>query len=481
MAQAGTVVSIVLCLVSTSALPAGPRVPPDMVILAAQPSVYTVLVRGDFELTLPANVSLAGPVLELDLAADKEAGRAPKELGELELRWAKLAENPGRYLIIDEGTRTEPCTDRVFSYGTAFAVSREGILLSAAHVFQDPARQACDGIRLDTQLLDQHVFPVADMLVRELGGVPGERIGPQVLDALLNWCSQHMTVTGKFRSAQLVLKFDQPSSVLGKNWFAAPQPITVPLEVVAMGEPAPGKDVAVLRAVMDPGQREKLKAAGARDDEISGIMEATQCDKLICLPLGDSTDLLPGANVQAMGFPDTAFVGEWMKPAAAYRVSARGGQIGQTKPVRGGYDMIEMTAGIDHGDSGGPVLDADGRVIGINVGGGGNNAATLAVPINVAKEFLAKGGITPDTGKLTKRWEEAIRAFAAGDFTAAQDLLTLIERNQGGDMVLMALQNPLDPQPVKPALGRNENLLVTPNFVNPYVLELKHRIAAGKR
>lgn len=163
-----------------------------------------------------------------------------------------------------------------------------------------------------------------------------------------------------------------------------------------------------------------------------------------------------------------------MTAAAQFRVSARDGKISQTKPVKGGYDMLEMTAGIDHGDSGGPVLNREGKVIGINVGGG-EGKTTLAVPINVAKEFLAKARIKPDPGKLSTRWAEAVVAFGKKDYAKSQELLWLIERNQGSEMTLLSEPNPLDLQPHGPFTRSTGSRFFTDHLVNPYVRSLQKR------
>lgn len=458
---------------------AAPRVAPEMQIVAAQPAVFTVVVRGDFDLTYPKRISLNKQLLVKDAAAFKAAGQLNGITSETDQLWATLIHDPQKYLIIGSETETKFVRGRVFGTGTAFAVSREGILLSNAHVFGDPNVQSLKGLRNDMELQNEHGNPTAKMLVAEIGAIPSEALTDAVIRGLLDFTGLTMSATGRFTSAELVLKYDAPRSVMDNaGLFKAPQPITVPIEILAMGERAPGKDVAVLRAVVSPGDRAKLKASGARDDEVDDIVAQNQNDKFICLPLGSAKDILPGAKIQSLGFPGSAFVGEWMTEAAGYRVSARDGQVGQTKPVRGGYDMIEMTAGIDHGDSGGPVLNADGEVIAINVGGGSNNATTLAVPIDVAREFLDKAGITPNPGQLTERWYEGLNAYQGGDFTTAWDLLELVRKNQGSDMVTSALPNRLDLQPKQP-LGRSGGeMLITPNLVNPYVQEMQRRAAA---
>jgi hypothetical protein len=46
---------------------------------------------------------------------------------------------------------------------------------------------------------------------------------------------------------------------------------------------------------------------------------------------------------------------------------------------------------------------------------------TLAVPINVAKELLAKAQINPDPGSLTQLWTEGLRAFASRRYSEASE------------------------------------------------------------
>jgi len=79
-----------------------------------------------------------------------------------------------------------------------------------------------------------------------------------------------------------------------------------------------------------------------------------------------------------------------------------------------------MTSSTESGMSGGPVLDQQGNVIGLNVGSvTGQTQLNLAVPINVAKEFLKQAGIQPDPGPLTRQWVEGLQLFGSGRYTEA--------------------------------------------------------------
>jgi len=105
------------------------------------------------------------------------------------------------------------------------------------------------------------------------------------------------------------------------------------------------------------------------------------------LPLGDSARVAVGEPVAAIGSP----FGNQNSLAVGV-VSATGRSI---PSLTSGYaiaDAIQIDAPINHGNSGGPLLDARGRVIGINAQinstSGEAEGVGFAVPINSARRSL---------------------------------------------------------------------------------------------
>ena len=109
--------------------------------------------------------------------------------------------------------------------------------------------------------------------------------------------------------------------------------------------------------------------------------------------LGDSKDLRVGHWVLAIGNPfglkDTLTAGI---------VSALGREIGA-----GPYDdFIQTDASINPGNSGGPLLDMNGKVVGINTAiVAGGTGIGFAIPIDLAKELLPQ---LKDTGHISRGW-----------------------------------------------------------------------------
>jgi 2-alkenal reductase len=105
------------------------------------------------------------------------------------------------------------------------------------------------------------------------------------------------------------------------------------------------------------------------------------------LPLGDSSDAVVGAPVAAIGSP----FGNQSSLAVGV-VSATGRSIPSLTSRYAVADAIQTDAPINRGNSGGPLLDARGRVIGINAqirsNSGTAEGVGFAIPINVARRSL---------------------------------------------------------------------------------------------
>ncbi|HYY08238.1 MAG TPA: trypsin-like peptidase domain-containing protein [Actinomycetota bacterium] len=112
---------------------------------------------------------------------------------------------------------------------------------------------------------------------------------------------------------------------------------------------------------------------------------------LPALSLGTSKDLALGESVVAIGFALDLSGGPTVTSGI---VSSLDRSIdvqssdGAPKTYRG---LLQTDAALNHGNSGGPLLTLDGRVVGVNVAGG-DNAENIgfAIPIDVAAPLLAQ-------------------------------------------------------------------------------------------
>ena len=135
------------------------------------------------------------------------------------------------------------------------------------------------------------------------------------------------------------------------------------------------------------------------------------------LPLGDSDKLSVGQKVLAIGNP---FGLEGTLTTGVVSSIGRTIQSNEGGRLEG---MIQTDAAINGGNSGGPLLNSSGSVIGINTAilGQNNIGIGFALPINRAKALVDDYR----AGRVTERPSLGVTTmFVAGDFAAALNLPT---------------------------------------------------------
>jgi S1-C subfamily serine protease len=124
--------------------------------------------------------------------------------------------------------------------------------------------------------------------------------------------------------------------------------------------------------------------------------------ELRTIPYGTSDSLRVGQKVLAIGNP---FALERTLTVGIVSGLGRPIQISRQNIVR---DMIQTDASINPGNSGGPLLDTQGRMIGINTmiysPSGGSVGIGFAVPVNTAKRVAAE---LIQYGKVRRGWIDA--------------------------------------------------------------------------
>ena len=167
------------------------------------------------------------------------------------------------------------------------------------------------------------------------------------------------------------------------------------------GEGATVKPAEHLYIAFSDGDRAEAKIVGWDLYDDVGLLKLTSSQhKLTAVPLGDSKSAAVGEPVAAIGSPlgneDSLAVGV----VSAIHRSIDAITVQKYKVV----DAIQTDAPITHGNSGGPLFDARGRVIGINAqirsqsGNGNDSGVGFAIPIDAAKrsvrQLLEKGRVT---------------------------------------------------------------------------------------
>jgi S1-C subfamily serine protease len=155
-----------------------------------------------------------------------------------------------------------------------------------------------------------------------------------------------------------------------------------------------GKEYSAKVVARDPGQ--DLAIIKIKSDNILNKEGLLQSNFFIPAKLGDSDNLQIGQTVIAIGnalgeFRNTVSVG--VISGLGRTISASGGGVVETLE-----DVIQTDAAINKGNSGGPLLNLKGEVIGLNTAIATDaQSIGFAIPINRAKRDIAQVG---KTGKI---------------------------------------------------------------------------------
>jgi len=156
------------------------------------------------------------------------------------------------------------------------------------------------------------------------------------------------------------------------------------------------RDVIDLRVKLSDGRELKACVVGADPATDIALLKAEPTTPLPVLPLGDSAQVRVGETALAIGSPygfsNSVTAGI---VSAKDRVVDRGGSAKPGKPEPYAF-FIQTDASINVGNSGGPLIDDAGRVIGVNAAFWSGQPLQpaqgigFAIPINIAKTLLPR-------------------------------------------------------------------------------------------
>jgi len=134
-------------------------------------------------------------------------------------------------------------------------------------------------------------------------------------------------------------------------------------------------------------ERQSTEEAG-RD---IALLRIAVSEALSALPLGSAAAVSETQDVIAVGFPlGTALDSSGSGPAPSF---AKGAVSRIQRGPDGGVILVEHSASLEGGNSGGPLVLPDGTVIGVNVGTAGQSISA-AVPAERLSEAVASLGLT---------------------------------------------------------------------------------------
>ena len=150
-------------------------------------------------------------------------------------------------------------------------------------------------------------------------------------------------------------------------------------------------DVSEATLILRPGEKgeQEVKARLIRDSEeadLALLQVEGKHPPFPALELGTVDGLVETAEVMAFGFPfgKALAVNRGSYPS----ISVNTGRITSLRRKQGTLDRIQVDVVLNRGNSGGPVIDTRGKVIGVVVSGIVGMGVNFAIPVSKVRQFL---------------------------------------------------------------------------------------------
>lgn len=146
------------------------------------------------------------------------------------------------------------------------------------------------------------------------------------------------------------------------------------------------------------------------------------------LPLGSITDVAVGSNVLIVGYPGVVMGSNsiLLDTSANAEPTFTRGVVSSFKQAKGNRkNLIQTDASINHGNSGGPAVNSEGKVIGIATYGlipeEGSGNYNFLRDIADLKDLMSKNNVTGDTGDTYTAWQSGLNNYWLSYFKYAKD------------------------------------------------------------
>jgi serine protease Do len=353
----------------------------DRIFHASRPAV--VLVQGEYSVKASIPDADLGPgkqaAIEDQLLAMVSSGQLPLDENRInQAAFDIIASNPDAYFV-PSSNRVDDSYD-LFNSGTGFFVTENGYLITASHVVSATSADLKAEI-LDLEKQPDNVARNRDELRKSIQSDAGFSVSDAQLDRLSSWMQGWEA------------RYISLDSVDAKYFVASGASVDAGDRVTTTGtratlvqeEPVyPDRDVALLKA------------------DVSNV------PSLRLAPM----DPTPGQADYVVGYPRKGYLQEAAPFNASVPIVRSSGHV-QTRIARSDWTAFGTDAEVTHGNSGGPVLDGRGDVLGVISFGtdasGNTPAQNYFVPSSVVRQLLVKAGVTARVGTATPNYYRALQ------------------------------------------------------------------------
>lgn len=162
-------------------------------------------------------------------------------------------------------------------------------------------------------------------------------------------------------------------------------------------------DAGGLGLVLDPGGPKQRETAVrsvhvSRDADLAVLIIHGE-ERLPALDLGSTEWLRETSSLTAFGFPFGRALS--VEKGKAAGVSVNQGRVTSLRRADGALELIQLDAALNPGNSGGPVMDASGKVVGVVWAGVPGSGVAFAIPVERLSALLTEPFVQFETPALT--------------------------------------------------------------------------------
>jgi len=299
-----------------------------------------------------------------------------------------FAEHIDQYMM--KGTERVSKELNTTMMGSGFIVTPDGYVITNAHVVDENDADTKQGFAEQAfmEILQNDIQTIEDAMNRKMTDEEAKALN----NAYSWYYSQTMEVSNIKKEFSVVLGI---SGDKGKI-----VPLVIPAKIVSQGKPIPGKDVAILKL----GEKHIYPT----------------------IRIGDDKAMRVGDAVFVLGYPAVATFNPLLSAETVSEATLTKGLVSAKKNMKDGWEVLQIDAAITHGNSGGPVMNEKGEVIGLATFVSVDEqrkqeiqGMNFIVPTTIVNEFINKTKIKPEMSDISLAYEAAMDLFDKSRFKKA--------------------------------------------------------------
>ncbi len=298
----------------------------------------------------------------------------------------------------DDSTVSDELESR--SRGSGFVVSPDGYIITNSHVAIEENPAETLEVSFANDLLTVLRESLADR--DDLSEEEKDQIESYGFEEFWSYVEEHSQITDVDTEVNALYGRATPTDDLEVASWEARVVDAGQFSTTVDGEQTVGKDVALLKV-----------------DETG----------LPTVPLGDPSSVATGDEIFVIGYPALGTDDIFEDRSVTLEPTLTSGIVSQRRQLKSGIDSIQTDAALNGGNSGGPMYNSDGEVIGIATFKQQDpriDDVNFGLPIDVATEFMNTYGVSNSTSEVHRTFKEGLDAYWRGNCETVRDRMNAV-------------------------------------------------------